>query len=88
MRTHILRWITAVRRAAAALVRALRRLGAAAAEADRQRRRLNTIQMSPDRYLPHPDAPPDTYSEFLARTRGALLHEPSARARLAGRAVS
>jgi hypothetical protein len=44
--------------------------------------------MSPDRYLPHPDTPPDTYSEFLARTRGLLLHEPSARARLAGRVVN
>jgi hypothetical protein len=88
MRTHIMRWVTAVRRTAVALFRAARRLGSAAAEADRQRRRLSTIHMSPDRYLPHPDTPPDTYREFLARTRGPLLHEPSARARLAGRVVS
>ena len=88
MATRIMRCVTAVRRAAVALARAVRRLGSAAAEADRQRRRLTTIQMSPDRYLRHPDTPPDTYSEFLARTRGSLLHEPSARARIAGRAVS
>jgi hypothetical protein len=88
MRAYIMRCVTAVRRAAVALLRAVRRLGSAAAEADRQRRRLSTIHMSPDSYLPHPDTPPDTYSEFLARTRGALLHEPSARARLAGRVVS
>jgi hypothetical protein len=88
MRTRIRRFVTAVRRAAVALFRAVRRFGSAAAEADRQRRRLSTIVMSPDRYLPHPNLAPETYREFLARTRGPLLHEPSARARLAGRVVS
>jgi hypothetical protein len=29
----------------------------------------------------NPGAAPDTYQEFLARTSGALLHEPSARKR-------
>jgi hypothetical protein len=88
MRTRIRRCVTAVRRAAVALFRAVRRLGSAAAEADRQHRRLSTIHMSPDRYLRRPDVPPETYGEFLGRTRGPLLHEPSARARLAGRVVS
>jgi hypothetical protein len=32
-------------------------------------------------YAGHPGAAPDTYEEFLARTAGVLLHEPSARKR-------
>jgi hypothetical protein len=79
--------MTALRRAAAALLRAVRRLGSAVAEVNRQQKRLSIIHSSLDSYLPHPDAPPATYSEFLVRTQGSLLHEPSARARLAGRAV-
>ena len=39
------------------------------------------LRTAPDRYIQHPSAP-DTYSEFLARTSGMLLHEPSARKRL------
>jgi hypothetical protein len=41
-----------------------------------------------DRYVESPDAAPDTYGEFLARTSGMLLHEPPARKRIrkAGRA--
>jgi hypothetical protein len=35
-----------------------------------------------DRYVENPDAAPDTYHEFLARTSGMLLHEPSARKRI------
>ena len=34
-----------------------------------------------DRFVENPDAAPATYGEFLARTSGALLHEPSARKR-------
>jgi hypothetical protein len=34
-----------------------------------------------DRYVENPGAAPDTYQEFLARTSGPLLHEPSARRR-------
>jgi hypothetical protein len=34
-----------------------------------------------DRYVERPGAAPDTYQEFLARTSGALRHEPSARRR-------
>lgn len=82
-----LRGLAAVRRVARALLRAAGRLGSAIAEADRQQRRLTTIYTSTDHYLMHPDTPPQTYAEFLARTRGPLLHEPSARARLAGHAV-
>ena len=80
--------VTAVRRTAAALLRTPRAGSARSiAEMHRQQQRLHTIYQSIDHYLPNADAPPETYSEFLARTRGVLLHEPSARARLAGHAV-
>ena len=84
----ILRNVTAaLLRAARALLRVARRVGSALAEAERERRRHVALATSLDRYAPHPDAAPDTYPEFLARTQGFLLHEPSARARLAGRSV-
>lgn len=79
--------VTAVRRTAAALWRAAGRFGSVIAEMHRQQQRLHKINQSIDHYLPNSDAPPETYSEFLARTRGVLLHEPSARARLAGHAI-
>ncbi len=50
-------------------------------------RRSAILSMAPDRHLPHPDRPPETYGEFLARTTGPLLREPSYKARLAGRWV-
>jgi hypothetical protein len=79
--------VAVVRRTAAALLHTARRFGSVIAEMDGQQRRIATIYQSPDRYLPNAGAPPETYREFLTRTRGALLHEPSARARLAGHAV-
>ncbi|MDR3033266.1 MAG: hypothetical protein LBV78_09190 [Kitasatospora sp.] len=79
--------MTAVRRVAVALLRVARRFGSLIAEMDRQQRRLHKINQSIDHYLPRPDVPPETYREFLARTRGTLLHEPNARARLAGHAM-
>ena len=79
--------LTAGRRAAAGLRRAARRLGSALAEMHRQQQRLTTVSLSIDHYLLNADAPPQTYREFLARTAGTLLHEPSARARLAGYGV-
>lgn len=39
------------------------------------------LRTAVDRYVPNPDAVPDTYAEFLVRTSGVLLHEPSARQR-------
>ena len=79
--------MTAVWQTVAALLRAARRSGSMLAEMHRQQQRLSKINQSIDHYLPNSDAPPETYSEFLARTRGVLLHEPSARARLAGHAI-
>jgi hypothetical protein len=75
-------------RVAAPLLHVLRWAGSALAELHRLNRLLGVVRLSPDRYLAHPDKPPDTYAEFLARTSSPMLHEPSARARLAGRAVS
>jgi len=70
----------ALRRAASALARF-------AGEIDYAQRRRAALILAPDRYLTEPDKPPDTYPEFLARTHGPLMREPSARARLAGRRV-
>ena len=50
-------------------------------------RRSAILSLAPDRHLPHPDRPPDTFGEFLARTSGPLIREPSCKARLAGRWV-
>jgi len=57
------------------------------AELNYWQRRSMVLSMAPDRYVPNPDDPPDTYTEFLARTSGPLIREPSSRARLAGRRV-
>jgi hypothetical protein len=47
-------------------------------------RRMTALRTAPDRYCDQPDAAPDTYAEFLFRTSGVLLREPSARARARG----
>lgn len=57
------------------------------AELHRQQERLNTRLMSYDMQMFSPDTPPQTYAEFLLRTRGPLRHEPSAQARLHGHPV-
>jgi hypothetical protein len=65
---------TAVRRAAGKLAGAVREMHEAW--------RLGLVlQTAMDRYVANPDAAPDTYDEFLVRTSGVLLHEPSARKR-------
>lgn len=87
MRGHLRRSLDVIRRAPSTAVRLARRLGSALADLHYQQRRLLVLRQSQDSRLAHPDAAPDTYLEFLARTSGPLLHEPSARARLAGRQV-
>lgn len=47
-------------------------------------RRLETLRTSPDRYADRPNSAPDTYAEFMFRTSGALMHEPTARQRRRG----
>jgi hypothetical protein len=66
---------TSVRRAAGKLADVVREMNEA------QRLTL-VLRTATDRYLENPGAAPDTYDEFLARTSGALLHEPPARKRL------
>jgi hypothetical protein len=61
-----------------------RRITAALAAAARAQRRVAVLHASLDRHLPQPHQPPSTYPEFLARTAGPLLHEPSAAARSRG----
>ena len=76
-----------VRRAARALRRAASGLAGFLHELDYWQRRTAVLSLAPDRHVAHPNAAPDTYREFLARTAGPLLREPSSRARLAGRQV-
>ena len=40
-------------------------------------RRMLELRLDPDRYV-FGSVAPDTYAEFLARTSGALIHEPAA----------
>jgi hypothetical protein len=56
------------------------------AEISYAQRRMDAIRTTPDRYI-GADHAPDSYPEFLFRTSGALLHEPSAAARARGRLV-
>ena len=46
-------------------------------------RTMSQLRMAPDRFLPDSGQAPDDYAEFLFRTSGSLVHEPSARQRLA-----
>jgi hypothetical protein len=78
MKNTYLRWPA---RAAAAAARLGRALAAVIGECNAAQRRMTAIRTAPDRYTARPDAAPDTYAEFLFRTSGLLLHEPSARAR-------
>jgi hypothetical protein len=66
-----------VRRAAGKLADIVREMNEA-------QRLMLVLRTAPDRYVANPDAAPDTYGEFLARTSGMLLHEPPARKRTRG----
>jgi len=76
-----------VRRATRALGRLAGRLLSVVRELNYWQRRMAVLTMAPDRYSLNSDRPPDTYEEFLARTSGPMIREPSLRARLAGRQV-
>jgi len=75
MRTHQLRKLAG-------------KIAAVVGEMNDAQRRMAMLRIAPDRYLTNPNEAPATYPEFLARTSGPLLHEPSARhrGRLAPRA--
>jgi hypothetical protein len=44
---------------------------------------MSQLRLAPDRFLPDAGEAPDDYAEFLFRTSGALVHEPSAKQRRA-----
>jgi hypothetical protein len=51
-------------------------------EMNEAQRLMLVMRTATDRYVDRPQAAPDTYDEFLARTSGLLLHEPPARKRI------
>jgi hypothetical protein len=61
-----------------------RRIAAVIRECNDAQRRMAAINSAPDRFMTGRGAAPDTYAEFLFRTSGRLLAEPSARARQQG----
>jgi predicted SnoaL-like aldol condensation-catalyzing enzyme len=64
----------------------VRRVAGRVAETIREmndaQRRMLVNRTATDRYIQHPNAAPDTFGEFMARTSGTLLHEPPARQRM------
>ena len=65
----------------------VRRISAVISECHQAQRLLTIRRLAYDLCLPEPDAAPDTYGEFLLRTSGPLLREPSARRRRGGHPV-
>ena len=65
-----------------AMWRAAGKLADAVREMHEAQRLMLVLQTAPDRYAENAGVAPDTYEEFLARTHGALLHEPPARKRI------
>ena len=54
------------------------KIAATVEEMNYAQRRMTALRFSLDLYVMEPDKGPDTYDEFLARSSGPLLHEPSA----------
>jgi hypothetical protein len=71
------------------IARIIRRVTRFFAEMDRVQRRGAVLIGAPDRYLPARDQnrAPATYAEFLFRTSGMLMREPSAIDRARGQLV-
>ena len=63
------------------VLRVVGKLADTVREMNEAQRRMLVLRTATDRYIQNPGAAPDTYDEFLARTSGVLLHEPSARRR-------
>jgi hypothetical protein len=66
----------------AAVRRFAGRVAGVVSEMNYAQQRMLALRTATDRYIDKPGAGPDTYDEFLARTSGMLIHEPSARKRL------
>lgn len=65
---------TALRRAAGKVADAVREMNEA-------QRLLLTLRTTMEQHAENRDEAPDTYAEFMVRTSGVLLREPSARNR-------
>jgi hypothetical protein len=65
---------TALRRAAGKVADAVREMNEA-------QRLLLTLRTTMEQHVENRDEAPDTYAEFMVRTSGVLLREPSARNR-------
>jgi hypothetical protein len=63
------------------VLRAAGKLTDAVREMNEAQRLMLVRRTAMDQYVDNPDAAPDTYAEFLARTSGVLLHEAPARKR-------
>jgi hypothetical protein len=70
-----------------AVRRIFRRISQTVAEANYAQRRVAVLAGAPDRWVPGRDEAPDTYAEFMFRTSGPLLHEPTARRRARGKTI-
>jgi hypothetical protein len=73
-----------IRRAAC---RIAHRVSRTVANASYAQRRVMVLAGAVDRWMPNRDKAPDTFTEFMFRTSGPLLHEPTARRRARGRTV-
>lgn len=79
---------TVARQPGHAASRLARRLAAIIAECHYAQQRVLALRIAPDSYLSDAGTAPNRYDDFLFRTSGPLLREPSARARAAGRRVA
>jgi len=70
-----------LRRLAVILLRTARRLVAVVRELNYAQQRTTELFLARDGYLVGLASPAGTYEEFLARTSGPLVHEPTASAR-------
>jgi hypothetical protein len=62
----------------------VRKIASVIRECQYAQRRLNALRTGPDLYSDQPNVAPDTYAEFIFRTSGSALREPSADERLHG----
>jgi hypothetical protein len=69
------------------ITRLLRKIARTIADMAYAQRRITVLMNAPDRMVPDPGKAPDTYAEFLYRTSGLLLREPSAARRARGQFV-
>jgi hypothetical protein len=79
--------MTMTRRITTGLARFGRRVADVIAECNYAQRRMTMLMISTDAYLTDRDRAPGDYAEFLLRTSGALLREPTAGRRADGQLV-